>query len=149
MDAGGNQRAVQRQENVLIKIPEARKKADRAVESLNRVAERYPELQDDKSEDFQRFAQVWNSEVVKAARSVSSEDAAWLVAYVVEGMKGGKSKPAPEPPKSSPPKIPVSTAPAGPSPIRGGSKGVTTLSESDFQQAANGDLDSVVAKLLK
>jgi hypothetical protein len=138
------------QEAILMKIPEARKKSDKATETLNRVAETYPELRDDKSKDFQRFAQVWNSPEIKAARSVDPENAAWLAAYVVSGMNAGVPKTAPNgSPPAAAPKVPMSSAPSGPPPMRTGSHGATQLSEADFQRAANGDLDSVVAKLLQ
>lgn len=134
-------------EALLLKIPEARERGASTTKVLNQVAASFEELQDDKSEAFQKFAGIWNDPSFKSFR-LNNPNAAWVAAWAVRGMTSAKSIPAARKKTATAPKVPMSNSPAAPAPIGSVARPSAVLTEEDLLRAGNGQVEDAVAKLL-
>lgn len=134
---------------VLLEIPQAKQEKQNLVNKLNAVAVANPVLQDQESEEYKTYSQVWTSKDYATLRShPNGPEMCWLI---VKGLiqKGSAPKLAPpvELPKTAP-KVPVVPAPGRAKLISKQPKVNTALSEADYQAASEGDLESAISKLI-
>jgi hypothetical protein len=138
-------------QRVLLEIPKAQQAKQGLVNKLNAIAIANPVLQDESSEEYKTFAQVWTSkEYAQLKHQDNGPEMCWLM---VKGLlnKQSISPLMPKPPSNIPktaPKVPVAPAPARAKLISKQSKTQSTLTEADYKAAESGDLDAAIAKLI-
>lgn len=139
---------------VLLDIPQAHQSKQEIAQKLNAIAVANPVLQDENSEEFKTYKKVWQSKEYQNLQTLENgPQMAWLI---TKGILGQTEAVAGKPVKNltapnftpTAPKVPVAPAPSRAQSMSKQSKTIGGLSEADFDRAKQGDLESVVAKLI-
>jgi hypothetical protein len=138
------------QEKVLIEIPQAREGKAKLARQLDNLAQINPALQDDSSEEFRVFREIYTDPSFQAVKAGHPDPVgtAWMMTLGKLNSPREKDPFVPSQDPGPPPQVPVQPAPARPSPIGTVGKEIQELSEDDFERAAYGDVEGAVAKLL-
>jgi len=138
------------QEKVLVEIPKAREEKVKLARQLDDLARINTALQDDSSEEFRIFKEIYTDPSFQAVKAGHPDPVgtAWMMTL---GKLNSPREPVtgvPSQDPGPPPQIPVQPAPSRPSPIGTAGKEIQELSEDDFERAKHGDVEGAVAKLL-
>ena len=139
------------QEKVMVDIPNAREAKAGLARKLDDLAQANPALQDDSSEEFRVFREIYTDPNFQAVKANHPDPVATAWEMTLGRMHSSPMSPpvgsVPQVP-STPPQVPLDPSPARPAPIGTTATSDPVLTEADFERAESGDLDGVVAKLL-